>query len=88
MVLKAVMLYAKIIKDCQGNCFFFIEIFFIYDFSFKFIYYSDKCDWQLRPLDSRNCSDISDCLNGKSTNSQEDSPNNHIVIDSMINEPR
>ncbi|KAH9417173.1 Thrombospondin type 1 repeat protein [Dermatophagoides pteronyssinus] len=48
---------------------------------------SDKCDWQLRPLDSRNCSDISDCLNGKSTNSQEDSPNNHIVIDSMINEP-
>ncbi|KAH9417892.1 Thrombospondin type 1 repeat protein, partial [Dermatophagoides pteronyssinus] len=23
---------------------------------------SDKCDWQLRPLDSRNCSDISDCF--------------------------
>ncbi|OTF75580.1 Immunoglobulin I-set domain containing protein, partial [Euroglyphus maynei] len=45
---------------------------------------SNKCDWQLKPLDSRNCSDISDCLNGKS-NSQEDSPN--IIIDSMTNEP-
>nr|XP_046912423.1 ADAMTS-like protein 1 isoform X2 [Dermatophagoides farinae] len=45
---------------------------------------SDKCDWQLKPLDSRNCSDITDCLNGQS-NSQEDSPN--MIIDSMTNEP-
>lgn len=88
MVLKSVMLYAKIIKDCQGNCFFSLKSFPFIIFHSKFIYYSDKCDWQLRPLDSRNCSDISDCLDGKSTNSQEDSPNNHIVIDSMINEPR